>query len=169
MLQCFGLARVGRDTEVREAGDSAVANVSLAFNYGRKGDDGRKPTQWVEGALWGKRAEALAPYLLKGQAVAVTLEDVHIETFQNRDGGEGHKLVGKIIAIDLAGSPPQQGTAAPAQRQAPAPAPRPAARAPAPATRGGFEDFDDVPFITASPCFDMEPRLERRVRRGDCR
>lgn len=150
MLNCFGLARVGRDTEVREAGDSAVANVSLAFNYGRKGEDGRKPTQWVDGALWGKRAEALAPYLLKGQAVAVTLEDVHIETFTNRDGDVGTKLVGKIIAIDLAGSAPQQqGAAAPAQRQAPAPAPRPAARAPAPATRGGggFDDFsDDIPF-----------------------
>ena len=147
-MQAFGLARIGRDCESRYMpnGD-AVANVSLAFAWGKKGDDGKRAVVWVEGAIFGKRAETLTPYLLKGQAVSVTLDDLHIETYHNRDGGEGHKLVGKVSSIDFAGSPPQQQEAAPAQRQAPAPRPAARSAAPAPAQRGGFDSMDDdIPF-----------------------
>jgi single-strand DNA-binding protein len=144
MIQIFGLARVGRDVEVRNTtGGDAVASVSLAFSYGRKDADGKKPTQWVDGALWGKRAEALAPYLTKGTLVTVTCEDAHIEVFKKADGTEGVKLAARITAIDLAGSgekkPAPAPTPAPRQQQRPAPAPAPAG--------GGFEDMaDDVPF-----------------------
>ena len=57
-----GLARIGRDVELRflPQGD-AVANISLAFTYGRKDSEGKRPTQWVEASIWSKRAEALAP------------------------------------------------------------------------------------------------------------
>lgn len=148
MIQLFGLARVGRDVEVRYTqGGDAVASVSLAFPYGRKGDDGKKPAQWVDGALWGKRAEALAPYLTKGTLVSVTCEDAHIETFQKQGGGEGVKLAARITAIDLAGGgqphaaqqqQPQQ------QRQQQRSAAQQRQQAPA---GGGFEDMaDDVPF-----------------------
>lgn len=138
-MKSFGLARIGRDVELRKTnnGDS-VASISLAFSYGRKGEDGKRPTQWVDAALWGKRAEALAPYLLKGGQIAVTLEEVHIETYQGKNG-EASKLVGKVLDIELAGG---------GERQA-APAPRPAARTPAaPAPGGsGFDDMDDdIPF-----------------------
>lgn len=141
MIQIFGLARIGRDVEVRNTtGGDAVASVSLAFNYGRKGDDGKKPTQWAEGVIFGKRAEVLAPYLTKGSLVTVALEDAHVETFKKADGTEGVKLAGRITAIDLAGG---------GQQQAPAPAPKPQQR-PAPQRApagGGFEDMnDDVPF-----------------------
>jgi single-strand DNA-binding protein len=144
MIQIFGLARVGRDVEVRNTtGGDAVASVSLAFSYGRKDADGKKPTTWVDAALWGKRAEALAPYLTKGTLVAVTCEDAHIETFKKADGTEGVKLAARITAIDLAGGgekkPAPAPTPAPRQQQRPAPAPAPAG--------GGFEDMaDDVPF-----------------------
>jgi single-strand DNA-binding protein len=136
------LARVGRDVEVRNTtGGDAVASVSLAFSYGRKGDDGKKPTQWVDGALWGKRAEVLAPYLTKGSLVTVAIEDAHVETFKKADGTEGVKLAGRITAIDLAGGgqPQQQAPAPKPQQQRPAPQ-----RAPA---GGGFDDMnDDAPF-----------------------
>lgn len=139
-MQGFGLARIGRDVEVRSttAGEQ-VANVSLAFSYGRKGSDGKRPTQWVDGALWGKRAEALAQYLTKGTLVAVTLEDVAIQTFEKQDGTTASKLVGKITAIDLAGSPKDAAAAPPP----PPPPPKPKPAAPT----GGFDDMDDdIPF-----------------------
>lgn len=137
-MKSFGLARIGRDVEVRRtAGGDAVASLSLAFTYGRKGEDGKRPTQWVDAALWGKRAEALAPYLLKGGLVAVTLEEVHIQTFQGSNG-PGHKLAGKVLDIELAG-----GGEKPAARTAAAPA-----RTAAPTNQAsGFDDMDDdVPF-----------------------
>jgi len=144
MAQLFGLARLGRDAEVRYTTDGQpVANLSLAFNYGRKGEDGKRPTQWVEGALWGKLAEAIGAYLTKGTSVAITLDDVHIETFERSDGSSGHKLVGRVSAIELAGGG-DRGAAAPppAQRPAAKPAQKPAPRAPT-----GFDDMDDdIPF-----------------------
>lgn len=137
----FGLARIGRDAELRktQSGES-VLSLSLAFSYGRKGDDGRRPTQWVDATMWGKRAEALAPYLQKGGLVSVTLEEVRIETFTGKNG-ESHKLAARVVDIELAGGS-KDGSAAPAPQRAPAP-PR-AASAPA---SSGFQDMDDdIPF-----------------------
>ena len=140
-MKAFGLARLGRDAEIRTTSQGeSVATIALAFSYGRKGSDGNRPTQWVDAALWGKRAEALAPYLVKGGLVSVSLEDVHIETFTSQKG-DGHKLAGRVIDVELAGG--GERTAAPAPRQAPAPRP-----APATAPMGsGFDDLDsDIPF-----------------------
>ncbi len=137
-MNAYGLARLGRDAELRTTGKGdTVATLALAFT---RRVNGEKLTQWVDGALWGKRAESLAPYLLKGSLVAVTLEDVHIETFTSQKG-DGHKLAGRVIDVELAGG--GERTAAPAPRQAPAPRPAPAA-----APMGsGFDDLDsDIPF-----------------------
>lgn len=146
MAQLFGLARIGRDAELRCTSDGTpVLGVALAFNYGKKGQDGRKPTQWVEASIWRQRAEALAPYLLKGTSVSVTVDDIHIETFQRSDGGQGVKLVGVVSSIEFAGSPQQaqqQTQAAPPQQPPPR---RPPAPAVAPA--GNLSDMDDdIPF-----------------------
>lgn len=148
MAQMFGVARIGRDAEVRfTQGGDAVVSLPLAFEYGKK-VDGKKPVQWVDGALWGKRGEAMAPYLLKGQQVGVTLDEVHIETFTKGDGTPGVKLAGKVSNIEFAGSAPQQGQQqaarqpAPREQQRPQPSQKPA-RQPEP----DFDSFDDdVPF-----------------------
>lgn len=137
MAQIFGLARIGRDAEIRKTSNGdAVVSLSLAFTYGKKGADNKRPTQWVDGSFWGNRAEALAPYLLKGGLVSITLEDIHIETYQGKNG-EASKLVGKVSQIELAGGGQAQ-QAAPAQQQHAAPAQRPAPN---------FSDMDDdIPF-----------------------
>lgn len=59
---------LGKDAEVRYMpnGDP-VASFSVADSQGKE-----KPTIWWNCSLFGKRAESLAPYLLKGQAVTVT-------------------------------------------------------------------------------------------------
>lgn len=150
MIQMFGPARVGRDVEVRRTtSDQVVASVSLAFSYGRKGDDGKRPTQWVDAALWGARAESLAPYLVRGARVTVVLEDVHIDTFKRQDNTEGTKLVGRITAIDLTGGDQQQTQQQPRpqqQQRAPAQQQRNASRQQS-STGTGFDDMDDdIPF-----------------------
>lgn len=140
-MKAFGVARIGRDVEVRfTAQGEAVASLSLAFSYGRKGQDGKQPTQWVDAALWGKRAEALAPYLAKGHQIGVTLEDVHIETYQGKNG-EGHKLVARVLDVQLIGN--QAAVAASAATA------RPAAKTANPigVAASGFDDMDDdIPF-----------------------
>lgn len=141
MTQIIGAFRLGRDAEVRTTPSGEhVCNLALAFNYGRKNDAGERPTQWVEAALWGKLAQAMQPYLVKGQQVYASLSDPHIEQYEGKNG-TGHKLVARVMEIELVGSRPQ-GTSAPQ------PAPRPApAQKPAPQHGGGFDDMaDDIPF-----------------------
>ena len=133
IMQVFGLARIGRDCELRNAGNSVVINIALAFSSRAKSE---KVTTWVEGALFGKRAEALAQYLLKGKLVSVTLTNVRAETFARHDGTSAYKFVGDVIEIDLC---PDGNVGAAGQAVAP-PAPRPP---PAPAIKTGFDDMDD--------------------------
>lgn len=140
MAQITGVFRIGKDAEVRftPRGD-AVAQLSLAFNYGKKGDDNKRPSQWIDASIWGKRAESLAPYLLKGSQIYAVLSDPHIQTYEGKNG-QGHKLAATVLEIELIAGQREQG-------QAPARQERPAARpAPAPAS-SGFDDMDsDVPF-----------------------
>lgn len=137
MSKTFGLARIGRDVEVRfTPNGEAVANIALAFTYRNKGE---KATQWVEASLWGKRAESLAPYLRKGGLIAVTVDDVHIETYEGKNG-TGTKLVGRVSDVELAGGGQEADTAE-------KPKPAPTRTAQKPAASSGFDDMDsDIPF-----------------------
>jgi single-strand DNA-binding protein len=110
MAQLFDTFRIGNDPELRYLGDvTAVCNLSLAFNYGKKDpQSGKRPTQWVEGVLWGKHAESVAPYLVKGGEVTCTLDEPHIEQFTKGDGSLGVKLTGRISTLKLVGGQPQQ-------------------------------------------------------------
>lgn len=136
-----GLARLGRDCEIKYLSDgTAVANLAIVFNYGRKGDDGNRPSQWIDAALFGKRAKSLAPYLLKGGLLDVVLQEPHIETFQRNDGSTGSKLVARVLDIELAGG---GQSSQPAQPQQQTRQQAPTQQAP----RDNFDDYnDDIPF-----------------------
>lgn len=161
MAQMVGVFRIGNEPVLRYTpGGDAVLGLSLACNYGQKGDDGKRPTQWFDCALWGKRAEALEPYLRKGDQVYVILSDVHLETFRRTDNSTGTKIAARISEIELIGGnggqqqqpqgqqQRQQGSAqdyarASGRDQAPPAAPR--RREPEPAPR--MDDLDDeIPF-----------------------
>jgi single-strand DNA-binding protein len=136
-MKAQGLARIGKDAEVRYTpGGTPVANVSLAFTFGKKGDDGKRPTQWVDASLWGQRAEGMAPYLLKGKQIVAYLEDVTMQSYTKGDGTTNTKMVARLADLEFVAD----GSSAPAQ---PAPA-----RQAKPAEQGsGFDDMDDdIPF-----------------------
>ena len=137
-MKAQGLARIGKDAEVRYTpGSTAVANVSLAFTYGKKGDDGKRQTQWVDASLWGQRAEGMAPYLLKGKQIVAYLEDVHLQTYTKGDGTTNTKMVARLADLEFISDnsdhkPTQKPQSAPQSK---------------PAQDSGFDDFpDDVPF-----------------------
>ena len=150
MPQLTDIGRIGRDAELRYTtgqNPTAVVALTLACDYGRKGQDGKKPTQWVEAVIFGKQAEAMAPYLVRGQLMHFTIDGVHIEEFKRGDGTPGNKLTGKVIAIKFAGSPPQgvQQNQQPRQQQ------RPQQQAPQQSQQGtngpDYDSFDDdIPF-----------------------
>ena len=72
MQQITIAGRIGSDAKLAKTqnGD-AVANVTVAVDV-RQGRE--KVTNWWRVSIWGKRAEALAPYLLKGVSVTIAGE-----------------------------------------------------------------------------------------------
>lgn len=145
-MQMIGLARLGQDCETPRytADGTAVVNLSLAFHYGLKAQDGSKPTQWIDAAMFGTRVEKLGQYLTKGSLILVALDDPHIEEFTRRDGTVGTKLVGRVASIEFTGRAPEQGGQQPASQPATtAPLQYPARQA---ATSSIADMESDIPF-----------------------
>jgi single-strand DNA-binding protein len=180
-MKAIGLMRLGRDPEMRHLNDGTpVMNLALAVNYGKRGQDGNRPTQWIEAAMFGDRAEKLAQYMVKGSAHCFTLSDVRIDVYDKRDGsGQGYKLAARVDDVELG---PRSESAAPARQQQPqaqsgnrSSAPRqapqnPVPRTPAPATGGGsgFDDMDDdIPFVSCDWALEIETSKAKRMRRYD--
>ena len=135
--------RIGRDAELRfTASGDAVCSIPVAVDYGRKGQDGKKPCQWYDVTLWGKQAEALAQYLTKGKQVFFVGSDLHVETFPKNDGTQGVKLSCRCAEIKFASDGQSQGQQQAPRQQAPH-------QRPAPSQQGtnGPDDFDsEIPF-----------------------
>ena len=111
------LVRIGRDAELRHtANGMAVIGLACVYDIGF-GD--KKKGQWIEATIWGKQAEGLAPYLLKGKQVVIYAKDVELETYKKGDGSEGAKLKCSVVDINLVsdGSGGQNQQRAPQQQQ----------------------------------------------------
>lgn len=115
--------RIGGDPRLGsvngQEGPISVLNFSLAVDKTKKGQDGKPLTLWVDCALWGKRADALAPYIKKGGYVTVTGE-ADVELFQGNNGA-GVKMTLRVSDLKLQGQAQAQ-QAAPAGQQNAAPA-----------------------------------------------
>lgn len=103
-MKIIGPVRLGKDADLRYTpGGDAVASFSAAFNYGKPDSEGNRPSQWIEFSLWGKRAETLQKYLLKGKQFVVYARDPYIHTYEKKDGGTGFTLKATIDDIDFIG------------------------------------------------------------------
>lgn len=127
---------LGRDMETRTMpnGDP-VGNFSIADSQGRD-----KPTIWWNAQLFGKRVEALAPYLVKGQQVTVA-GTVTEREWTDKEGNKRKQMEIRVTELALQGGRrEQQESTAPAQQRRSAPAPEKQAAS-------GFDDIDDdLPF-----------------------
>jgi single-strand DNA-binding protein len=103
---------LGRDAELRhlQNGD-AVVNFSVADSAGRD-----KPTIWWNCQLFGKRAESLAQYLTKGQAVAVS-GSVSEREWTDKDGNAKKSMNVRVNDIALQGKR-EEAKPKPAQEKA---------------------------------------------------
>jgi len=130
-MKTIGIARLGRNAELKyRPGGEAVANLSLAFNFGKKDDSGNRPTQWIDASFWGKRAESLSIFLVKGIQLYVEIDDVHLQEYRNLDGSPGAKMVGRISNIEMIAN---KANVDPNPSKA--------------VVRGNFDDMtDDIPF-----------------------
>jgi single-strand DNA-binding protein len=76
--------------------------------------------------------------MTKGSQFYMQINDLHVETYEKRDGGQGVKLAGRVAEVEFTRGQRQSSEAPPA---APAPPPKPAKGG------SGFDDMDDsIPF-----------------------
>ena len=113
----MGIARIGNEPVVRFTGAGKPAlQLSLAYHYGRRNEEGETPTQWVDATMWGERTEKLAPMLKKGDRIYVELRDVHLDSFTRRDGSPGSNIKATIERIEFVESRKKEYVPASTQR-----------------------------------------------------
>ena len=89
---------LGRDAELKylNSGDP-ICNFSIADSQGKD-----KATIWWACTIYGKRAESLSPYLLKGQAVTV-VGHVTEREYTDKNGNERKAMEIRVTDVMLQG------------------------------------------------------------------
>jgi single-strand DNA-binding protein len=123
----IGIGHLGKDAEVRDAGQHKVVSFSVAVTRKRQGNES---TTWFRCQWFGDRAVRVVQFLTKGKAVQVVGE-LYEDTYE-KDGAEKRSLKVDVRDVTLLGGGEKNGAAQ-------APAARPA---PAPAASGGGSDSD---------------------------
>lgn len=103
---------IGRDCRVNSVngqnGAISVCNFVVAVDKRQKDQNGQKQTLWVECALWGARADALAQYLTKGTKVSVSGE-ADVTSYTDNNGNVVPKMTLRVNDVTLQGGGQQQG------------------------------------------------------------
>ena len=99
------VGNLGRDAEIRyTSGGTAVATLSLATTdvWTDKGGQRQEKTEWHRVVVWGKTAETLQEYLLKGRQIYV---EGRLQTRQwdDRDGNKRYTTETRADRVVLLG------------------------------------------------------------------
>lgn len=92
--------RLGSDADLRFTPEkTAVAqfNGALQSGYGKNAK-----TTWLRCTVWGRKAEAVAPMLLKGTQIAITGE-ITLNEYQDKQGQTKSSLECRIQDVTLLG------------------------------------------------------------------
>lgn len=117
------VGRCARDPELKAAGSTSVLNIRLAFTTQRKdGDRWEDQPNYVDVVTFGRRAEALAGLLTKGDRIGIT-GSLSWREWETRDGGKRQTIEVRATDVQLLGSPRDRQQAAPANDLPVAPAP----------------------------------------------
>jgi single-strand DNA-binding protein len=94
------IGNVGQVAQIRQVGDSKVAQFTLATSESRKGKDGNliQETEWHNISVWGKQAEVVEKYVEKGTQLYIEGR-IKTEKYTAKDGTE--KYMTRIIASAL--------------------------------------------------------------------
>lgn len=114
------VGRVGKDAEQRfiPSGD-AVCSFSLAVDRAKKAGAKQDPL-WLTVTLWGKYAEAMAPFLTKGKEIAVQGELQPVREYKTSGGEARFSLEVRGEKIRLCGGGEPNGRSDRAAQSAPA-------------------------------------------------
>lgn len=128
------------DSKYLPNGDAVVSfSVGVKSGFGEKAS-----TTWARCAMFGKRGEAVSPFLLKGQLVGVSGELTNRE-YTDKDGNKRTSLDVRVNDLTLLGK--KDGASSTQEPRQPAPERQKPAAKTVSEGGSGFGDFDDdIPF-----------------------
>ena len=139
------VGNLGRDAELRYTpGGAAVATLNMATTdvWNDKSGQRQEKTEWHRVKIWGKTAESVSEYLVKGRQVYVEGR-LQTDQWNDRDGNKRYTTEVRADRVVLLGGRGESGGAS-GQDVGPR-GDRPDQPAPAP-DGGGELTEDDIPF-----------------------
>lgn len=97
------IGNVAKDPDVRMAGNTKVANFSLAVNEKFKDRSGeqQEKTEWVNAVVWGNQADIVEKYVKKGSSLYI---EGKLETREwEKDGKKGRSTEVRVINFQMLG------------------------------------------------------------------
>lgn len=132
IMKINGIGGVTKQPELRTVqtakGAQSVCNLNLAFDSGRKDDQGNPISQFIQTTVWGKSAEYVCAHVQKGTRVYIEGVFAGDITSTGSDGTVYHNLVVDFPRIEV----PNVSSSANQQNQTPPPAPAPTQQTPPP-------------------------------------
>lgn len=97
------IGHVGQEPEVKTVNNKKVANLSLATNevYYKDNGDKVEKAEWHRVTAWGKTAEIIDKYVVKGKEIAVEGKLTH-RSYDDKDGNKRYVtevLVNEVLLL----------------------------------------------------------------------
>lgn len=111
------IGNLGRDAELKYTpGGTAVATISMATTETWNDKDGKKQerTEWHRVILWGKAAESLSEYLIKGKQIYVEGK-LQTRQWDDKDGNKRYTTETRADRVVLLGGGSRNGPPHPAE------------------------------------------------------
>jgi single-strand DNA-binding protein len=96
--------RLTKDIELKDAGNSKVANFSLAVDRAIK-QEGKPEVDFIDCAAFGKTAEFMGKYMAKGSKIALEGR-LQNDTYTDKEGKKRTHAVVIANAVEFAGPKP---------------------------------------------------------------
>lgn len=113
------VGNLGRDAELRyTTGGAAVSTLNLATTevWNDRNNQRQEKTEWHRVVVWGKTAESLNEYLLKGKQIFVE-GSLQTRKWQDKDGVDRYTTEIKAFRVTLLGGGGRDGGGRRADRQ----------------------------------------------------
>ena len=95
------IGHVGQDPEIKNLdGGKKLANFTIATNDSYKNDKGEKveQTEWHKLVAWGKTAEIIEKYVIKGKEIAIEGKLTH-RSYDDKNGEK--RYVTEVVVNDV--------------------------------------------------------------------
>jgi single-strand DNA-binding protein len=95
------IGHVGQEPEIKSLdGGKKLANLTIATNevYYRENGDKVENTEWHRVSAWGKTAEIIEKYVIKGKEVAIEGKLSH-RSYDDKDGNK--RYITEIVASEI--------------------------------------------------------------------